>query len=40
MALCFSRFAPVCDSVVSFLASRPNCAVKPTHLRQAAYFRR
>ena len=35
----FSRFAPVVNSVVSVLASGSNCAVKPTCLRQAAYFR-
>ena len=36
----FSRFAPVVNSVVSVLASGSNCAVKPTRLRRAAYFRR
>ena len=35
----FSRFAPVVNSVVSVLASGSNCAVKPTRLRRAAYFR-
>ena len=35
----FSRFAPVVNSVLSVLASGSNCAVKPTCLRQAAYFR-
>ena len=37
VALCFSRFAPVVNSVVSVLASGSNCAVKPTRLRRAAY---
>ena len=36
----FSRFAPVVNSVVSVFASGSNCAVKPTRLRRAAYFRR
>ena len=35
----FSQFAPVVNSVVSVLASGSNCAVKPTRLRRAAYFR-
>ena len=35
----FSRFAPIVNSAVSVLASGSNCAVKPTCLRQAAYFR-
>ena len=35
----FSRFVPVVNSEVSFLASGSNCAVKPTRLRRAAYFR-
>ncbi|MBX9721103.1 MAG: DUF1010 domain-containing protein [Candidatus Obscuribacterales bacterium] len=35
----FSQFAPVVNSAVSVLASGSNCAVKPTCLRQAAYFR-
>ena len=35
----FSRFAPVVNSAVSVLASGSNCAVKPTRLRRAAYFR-
>ena len=35
----FSRFAPVVNSEISALASGSNCAVKPTCLRQAAYFR-
>ena len=35
----FSRFAPVVNSAVSVLASGSNFAVKPTCLRQAAYFR-
>ena len=35
----FSQFAPVVNSEVSVLASVANCAVKPTCLRQAAYFR-
>ena len=34
----FSRFVPVVNSEVSVLASGSNCAVKPTRLRQAAYF--
>ena len=34
----FSRFALVVNSAVSVLASGSNCAVKPTCLRQAAYF--
>ena len=36
----FSQFAPVVNSAVSVLASGSNCAVKPTRLRRAAYFRR
>ena len=35
----FSRFAPVVNSEISALASGSNCAVKPTCVRQAAYFR-
>jgi hypothetical protein len=35
----FSRFALVVNSAVSVLASGSNCAVKPTCLRQASYFR-
>ena len=35
----FSRFAPVVNSEISALASGSNCAVKPTCLRRAAYFR-
>ena len=35
----FSQFAPVVNSAVSVLASVANCAVKPTRLRRAAYFR-
>ena len=35
----FSRFVPVVNSEVSVLASGSNCAVKPTRLRRAAYFR-
>ena len=35
----FSRFVPVVNSEVSVLASGSNCAVKPTRLRWAAYFR-
>ena len=35
----FSQFAPVVNSVVSVLASGSNCAVKPTRLQRAAYFR-
>ena len=35
----FSQCAPVVNSVVSVLASGSNCAVKPTRLRRAAYFR-
>ena len=35
----FSRFVPVVNSAVSVLASGSNFAVKPTHLRRAAYFR-
>ena len=35
----FSQFAPVVNSVVSVLAAGSNCAVKPTRLRRAAYFR-
>jgi hypothetical protein len=35
----FSRFAPVVNSEVSVFASGSNFAVKPTCLRQAAYFR-
>ena len=35
----FSRFSPVVNSEVSVLASVANCAVKPTRLRRAAYFR-
>ena len=35
----FSQFAPVVNSAVSVLASGSNCAVKPTRLRRAAYFR-
>jgi hypothetical protein len=35
----FSQFAHVVNSEVSVLASGSNCAVKPTRLRRAAYFR-
>nr|WP_246881487.1 DUF1010 domain-containing protein [Acidovorax sp. JG5] len=35
----FSRFAPVVNSEISVFASGSNFAVKPTCLRQAAYFR-
>ncbi len=35
----FSRFVPVVNSAVSVFASGSNCAVKPTRLRRAAYFR-
>ncbi|HQT19436.1 MAG TPA: DUF1010 domain-containing protein [Acidovorax defluvii] len=35
----FSRFAPVVKLGFPVLASGSNCAVKPTCLRQAAYFR-
>ena len=35
----FSQFASVVNSAVSVLASGSNCAVKPTRLRRAAYFR-
>ena len=35
----FSQFAPVVNSGVSVLASGSNCAVKPTRLRRASYFR-
>ena len=35
----FSRFAPVVKLGVPVLASGSNCAVKPTRLRRAAYFR-
>ena len=35
----FSQFAPVVNSEVSVFASVANRAVKPTCLRQAAYFR-
>jgi hypothetical protein len=35
----FSQFALVVNSEVSVFASVANCAVKPTCLRQAAYFR-
>jgi len=35
----FSRFPPVVNSEVSVFASVANCAVKPTRLRRAAYFR-
>ena len=35
----FSRFALVVNSAISVLASGSNCAVKPTRLRRAAYFR-
>lgn len=35
----FLQFAPFVNSVVSVLASGSNCAVKPTRLRRAAYFR-
>ena len=35
----FSQFAPVVNSAFSVLASGSNFAVKPTHLRRAAYFR-
>ena len=35
----FSRFAPVVNLGFPVLASGSNCAVKPTRLRRAAYFR-
>ena len=35
----FSRFAPVVKFGFPVLASGSNCAVKPTRLRRAAYFR-
>ena len=35
----FSQFAPVVKLGFPVLASGSNCAVKPTRLRQAAYFR-
>ncbi|WP_084153953.1 DUF1010 domain-containing protein [Simplicispira psychrophila] len=35
----FSRFAPVVNLGLPVLASGSNCAVKPTRLRRAAYFR-
>ena len=35
----FSQFAPVVKLGFPVLASGPNCAVKPTRLRRAAYFR-
>ncbi|MBP7612796.1 MAG: DUF1010 domain-containing protein, partial [Paludibacter sp.] len=35
----FSQFAPVVKLGLPVLASGSNCAVKPTCLRQAAYFR-
>ena len=35
----FSRFAPVGKLGFPVLASGSNCAVKPTRLRRAAYFR-
>ena len=35
----FLRFAPVVNLGFPVLASGPNCAVKPTRLRRAAYFR-
>jgi hypothetical protein len=35
----FSRFAPVVKLGLPVLASGSNCAVKPTCLRQASYFR-
>ena len=35
----FSRFLPVVNLGLPVLASGSNCAVKPTCLRQAAYFR-
>ena len=35
----FSRFAPVVKVGLPVLASGSNCAVKPTRLRRAAYFR-
>ncbi len=35
----FSRFAPVVKLGLPVLASGSNCAVKPTRLRRAAYFR-
>ena len=36
----FSQFAPVVKLGFPVLASGSNCAVKPTRLRRAAYFRR
>ena len=39
MHTAFSQFAPVVNSVVFVLAFWSNCAVKPTRLRRAAYFR-
>ena len=35
----FSQFAPVVNLGFPVLASGSNCAVKPTRLRRAAYFR-
>ncbi|WP_453935119.1 DUF1010 domain-containing protein [Acidovorax temperans] len=35
----FSQFAPVVKLGFPVLASGSNCAVKPTRLRRAAYFR-
>jgi hypothetical protein len=35
----FSQFAPVVNLGLPVLASGSNCAVKPTRLRRAAYFR-
>ncbi len=35
----FSRFLPVVNLGLPVLASGSNCAVKPTRLRRAAYFR-
>ncbi len=35
----FSQFAPVVNSAVSVFTSGSNCAVKPTRLRRASYFR-
>ena len=35
----FSQFAPVVNSGFSVLAAGSNCAVRPTRLRRAAYFR-
>jgi len=36
----FSQFTPVVRLGFPVLASGSNCAVKPTRLRRAAYFRR